>query len=356
MIKYRQLYFWIAAAIATASVGLAQTSPGQPTAAPSDAKPASKVAKPAVVSAKAGREPGVTTAKAGSEPAVTTGKTRSDPAVTTQAAATDSTQPTPASRVTTTHRKATATQKAVPTADPTEPASRISIIEPTPDTQKSEVIRQDVEILENQGVAKQSTSDAASTTSPSDITAIIVAHADTKSDDVNSLIKSLQEHGAGRLSLTVSKDDRNVVTVLAPANTPWPVIDNIRRMVTAKKLFAVDVQIATPVQPSMPTRIGTYSSGGARRYGYSSTKLAGGAPNKSLLDKAADVATAAEAAQPGTPNRIADSRPPQETRVFMLRYADAAIIAQGVSQLFDKNFGIAPDVRTNAVMVRGAAS
>jgi hypothetical protein len=111
------------------------------------------------------------------------------------------------------------------------------------------VIRQDVEILENLGVAKQLTSDAASTTSPSDITAKTVAHADTKSDDVNSLIKSLQEHGAGRLSLTVSKDDRNVVTVLAPANTPWPVIDNIRRMVTAKKLFAVDVQIATPAKP-----------------------------------------------------------------------------------------------------------
>jgi hypothetical protein len=325
MIKYRQLCFWIAVVVATASVGFAQTTPGQPAVVPADASPVSKAA----------------------EPATTTPKVATKPP-----------KPAPAVRLTTTSKKASATQKNDPTVDSTEPARRIAIIELSPDMQKSEVIRQVVEILEKQGVAKQAAADATATKDAAGISARIAARTDTKTEDVVSLVRSLQEHGVKRMSFAMPTDNRNVVTVLAPADTPWPVIDNLRIMVTAKKQFTVVVQIATPVQPTTPTRIRSYNSGEPRWYGYSSTKRAGGAFNKPVSDKPADVATAAEPGQPSSPNKTvtASVQPPQETRVFRLQYADASVIAQGISQLFDKNFGIAPDVRTNAVIVRGDSS
>jgi hypothetical protein len=51
-----------------------------------------------------------------------------------------------------------------------------------------------------------------------------------------------------------------------------------------------------------------------------------------------------------------ERKPISETRIFMLRYADAKVIADGISQLFDNGFWILPDVRTNSVIVRGDAS
>ena len=40
----------------------------------------------------------------------------------------------------------------------------------------------------------------------------------------------------------------------------------------------------------------------------------------------------------------------------MLRYADAKVVAQTLSELFSEGFGIAPDVKINAIIVRGDAS
>lgn len=454
MIKYRQLYFWIAAAIATASVGLAQTTPGRPAAIPADSPPASKAAKPATPPPKAATEPAVTTPKSGTELPF------SAPAV---------------RLLTTLRKKATATQKPVPAAGSTEPGRRIAIIELTPDTQQSEVIRQVIEILEKQGVAKQSTPDAATTTSPGDITARIAARADTKSEDVLSLVKSLQGHGVVRMSFVKPSNNRNIVTVVAPANTPWPVIKNIRTMVNAKKQFSVDVQIAAQAQHPKPVKNGGYNSGSSSRYDYpagsryaspatgettskgrssrttvrmigqngqpvsrveksvgsiqavlrngdSITVMIGAHNLRFPVSMTTDVASAArtivkaievspditlwndgdgllirtpqdefsnpnpgigraiaqsildvlsgdQPSHPGavspvdanltaTPDATVGNRPQpvQKTRIFMLRYADASVIAEGISQLFDKGFGIAPDVRTNSVIVRGAPS
>ncbi len=437
MIKYRQLCFWIAAVAATTSVGLAQKPPEQP-AAPADAPAVSKTVTPAA------------------------------PAVANEPA-----QPDPNSRLTTTSKKTSTTQNAKSITDPTKPARRIAIIELSPDTEKSEVIRQVVEILEKQGVAKQSTQGTASTTSSGGIEARIAARPDTKTDDVISLVKSLQGHGVVRLSFSKPSDNRNVVTVLAPADTPWPVIDNIRIMVTAKKLFAVDVQIAPPAKHTKPleyrryyyssksdptAKSGTKDAPVGPRYGYSAAGKAAaqqqrtnratvnfvgenGQPasrveptssalqsvlrkspglvvkmgdtdrlvsvvqsrnvlsvvaaildsvkeskdvllwsgqeglivqtpqdsvvaqrvTQKILDslstrRAENRAAVAEAYASDAVNNDANSEPVVETRIFMLKYADASVIAQGVSQLFDKGFGIAPNVRTNSVVVRGAPS
>lgn len=436
MIKYRQLCFWIAAVATTTSVGLAQTPPGQPAAAPADAPAVSKATTPA-----------------------------------TPVAASDPAQPVPNSRVTTTSKKTNSTQNANSSADPTKPARRIAIIELSPDTQKSEVIRQVVEILEKQGVAKQSTQGAASTTSSGGIEAKIAARPDTKTDDVISLVKSLQGHGVVRMSFSKPSDNRNVVTVLAPADTPWPVIDNIRIMVTAKKQFAVDVQIADPAQSEQPAshnryyfsaKPGTKEATVAPRYGYSAggavaaqkqrtnganvnfvgengqpasrveptssavqsvlKKSAGivvkmGDQNRLVSDvrktNEAEVVAAILALTTAHKNvllwaddyglivqtppdsvvaqqvtqKILDSlssrrgensttvaesysddngsrnsslrqtvRPVQYSEIFRLQFADASVIAQGVSQLFGKDFGIVADVRTNSVLVRGDES
>ena len=315
MIKYRQLCFCVAVFIATSSVGLAQTTPGQPAAAPADAPAISKAVTPA-----------------------------------TPVAASDPAQPAPNSRATTTSKQTNSTQNANSSADPTEPARRIAIIELSPDTEKSEVIRQVVEILEKQGVAKQSTRGAASTGSSDGIEARIRARADTKSEDVISLVRSLQGHGVQRMSFAMPSDNRNVVTVLAPADTPWPVIDNLRIMVTAKKLFAVDVQIANPARAAT-----SYNSGSRSRYGYSATTAAGSQSTDRPAKETGEYnsgrlnGTDANSSKPST-------KKVPETRVFMLRYADAKVVAQTLSELFSEGFGIAPDANINAIIVRGDAS
>lgn len=312
MNKYRQLCFWIAAVVATTSVGFAQKPPGQPAATPAQVPATSEAATPATPSDV-------------SEPA----------------------QPDPNSRVTTTSKNSTSTQNANSSTDPAEPAQRIAIIELSPDTEKSEVIRQVVEILEKQGVAKQSARGTTSTTSLGGIEARIAARGDTRTEDVISLIKSLQGHGIVRMGFSKPSDNRNVVTVLAPADTPWPVIDNIRIMVTAKKLFAVDVQIAPPTQPKKTNnneryyysaKPGTKDAIAAPRYGYS--------------------AAGQRAAQQPKSNHSSRQavRPVQYSEIFRLQFADASIIAEGVSQLFGKDFGIVADVRTNSVLVRGDES
>ena len=276
------------------------------------------------------------------------------------------------------------------------------------------------------------------------------------------------------MSFSKPSDNRNVVTVLAPADTPWPVIDNIRIMVTAKKLFAVDVQIAPPAQHTNPFDYRRYSSSSSEsdptakpgtknapvgpRYGYSAAgkaaaqqqrtdrtsvkvvgendqpasrveptssglqsvlrktpgivvkmgdtdRLVSVVPSRNMLSVVAavlesvkerkdillwsgreglivqtpqDSAVAQQVTQKildslstrrdknpaafagaytsGSVRNDANSQPVVETRIFMLKYADASVIAQGVAQLFDKGFGIAPDVRTKSVVVRGAAS
>lgn len=435
MIKYRQLCFWIAAVAATTSAGFAQTPPEQP-AAVVDAPAVSKTVMPA-----------------------------------TPAAASDSAQPAPNSRVTATSKKTSTTQNAKSTTDPAKPARRIAIIELSPDTEKSEVIRQVVEILEKQGVAKQSTRGTTSTTSSGGIEARIAARGDTKTDDVISLVKSLQGHGVVRMSFSKPSDNRNVVTVLAPADTPWPVIDNIRIMVTAKKQFAVDVQIADPAQSARPASHNRYYFSGkpgtkeatvAPRYGYSAggtvaaqqQRTNGANVNfvgkngqpasrveptssavQSVLKKSAGIVvkmgdqnrlvsgvrktneaevvaailalttahknvllwaddyglivqtppdsvvaqqvtqkilnslssrrgenstTVAESYSDDNGSRNSSLRqtvrPVQYSEIFRLQFADASVIAQGVSQLFGKDFGIVADVRTNSVLVRGDES
>lgn len=314
MIKYRLLCFCVAVFIETTSVGLAQTTPGRPAAAPSDA-PDSNATKPAEAPSTDAAEP---------------------------------VKPTPAKRLSATNKSISITQKSAPAAKANTPNSRIAIIELSPDTQKSEVTRQVVEILENQGIAKQAAADAASTKSVTGISARIAARADTKTADVLSLVQSLQGHNVQRMSFVKPTDNRNVVTVLAPADTPWPVIDNIRIMVAAKKQFAVDVQIANPAQSArsashdryyFSAKPGTKDAPAAPRYGYS----AAGKP----------------AAQQQNSNQSSlrqTVRSVQHTNIFRLQFADASVIAQGVSQLFGKDFGIVADARTNSVIVRGDES
>jgi hypothetical protein len=323
MIKYRQLCFCVAVFIATSSVGLAQTTPGRPAAA--DTPPGSNATKPA------------------------------------GAASTDAAEPeksTTSKRLSATNKSISVTQLADPAATPATPASRIAIIELSPDMAESEVIRQVVEILENQGVAKQSSAGATATTGVVGISVRIAARPDTKTADVVSLIKSLQGHKVRRLSFVVPTDNRNVVTVLAPADTPWPVIDNIRIMVTAKKLFAIDVQIAPPAQPTKPldyrgyyyrpyynssksdptAKPGTKDAPVAPRYGYSAGGTVAAQQPKSNQSSRQTV------------------RPVQYSEIFRLQFADASVVAPGVSQLFGKDFGIVADVRTNSVLVRGDES
>ncbi len=329
------------------------------------------------------------------------------------------------------------------------------------------MIRQVVEVLEKQGVAKQSTRGTTSTTSSGGIEARIAARPDTKTDDVISLVKSLQGHGVVRMSFSKPSDNRNVVTVLAPADTPWPVIDNIRIMVTAKKQFAVDVQIADPAQSARPASHNRYYFSGkpgtkeapvAPRYGYSAggtvaaqkqrtnganvnfvgksgqpasrveptssalqsvlrkspglvvkmgdtDRLVSVVQNRNVLSVVAaildsvkerkdvllwsgqeglivqtprDSAVAQQVTQKildslstrrekspaelegayssDTVKNDANSQPVVETQIFRLQFADASIIAEGVSQLFGEDFGIVADVRTNSVLVRGNES
>lgn len=314
MIMYRQLCFCVAVFIATTSVGLAQVSPGQPVAAPSDAAPDGNHTKPARAASKDAAEPAKSTTS---------------------------------KRLSATSKTVSVTQQSDPGAAATTPTPRIAIIELSPDTQKSEVIRQVVEILEKQGIAKLSAADATATNGAAGISARIAATPDVKTSDVVSLVKSLQGQGVQRMSLAMPTDNRNVVTVLAPADAPWPVVDNLLKMVTANKQFDVDVQIATPAQPTKPVN--------NRRY-YYSTK----SDTQRNPDQPRHGDSAAESYSDDNGSRNSSSRqtvsPVQLTRIFMLKYADANVLSQGVSQLFGKDFGIAVDARTNSVIVRGDES
>ena len=98
----------------------------------------------------------------------------------------------------------------------------------------------------------------------SGLTARIAARADTKHEEMSRVIRSVKAHKVQQILVTRPTDDRNVVTVLAPAETPWPTIENLRTMITAKKQFAVDVQIATPVEPRQPTGHGSFNSASSR--------------------------------------------------------------------------------------------
>lgn len=267
MIKYRQLCFWIA--VTTASTAFAQTPPAKPesvavakgqkvtqevtsdtqtdstTPKNSQPKPAKSEASPATAAtpANAANSVPATTAAEAAQPRAESGR-----------------GPTPESG---------GNQVAAP-ENVRRTTSRVAIIELGDQSSTSDVIRQVVEALEKQGVAKQTEPADSDTQQESGLTARIAARSDTKVEDVLSLVRSLQGHNVQRMSFTKPTNDRNVVTVLAPADTPWPVIDNIRMMVTAKKQFAVEVQIATPT----PRK---YTTGSRSRYGYSVATRTGGA-------------------------------------------------------------------------------
>lgn len=308
MIKYRLLCFWAATAVAASSIGLAQTSPAQPAATPAETSPASAVSR-------------------GLKPA--------EPAKSKQRSATSV--------------KTTSTEQQTDPAAPAETPAQIAIVE-LPSGSKSDVIRKVVELLEKQGIAKQVSSGVPTRTTRADLFARIAATPDVKTEEAIALVKSLQGHGIVRMSFVKPTDNRNVVTVLAPADTPWPVIDNIRIMVNAQKRFSVDVQIATQAQTPETVRGGSYNPRGTSRYGYSAR------PG----EKAS--ATTQIGSASSTPLASSDTtvekrqQPVSETRIFMLKYVDANVLSKTVSQLFDKSFGIVPDVRTNSVIVRGAPS
>ncbi|MFT5328494.1 MAG: hypothetical protein ACI8P0_006407, partial [Planctomycetaceae bacterium] len=381
--------------------------------------------------------------------------TKSVPATTAAAATQPGAEPSPAPKP-----GSGGNQVAAP-ASQRRTTSRIAIIELDSQSSKSDVIRQVVEALEKQGIAKQTEPADSAAQQGSGLTARIAARSDMKVEDVTSLVRSLQGHNVQRMSFIKPINDRNVVTVLAPADTPWPTIDNLRTMITAKKQFAVDVQIAPPA----PVK---YNDPGSRRsYGYSATTRAGGAPGKPgspLTAQKSPTSHVGSSAQPETPVaktaiaiaralkispnvtvkmgnqatavlgvhdtniaqatnailesvraddvllftdsdalvvqtprdfRIAqavtqriidafsgrdlgkpmavpatpasdsvvrnslslsDARQVSHTRIFMLRHADAKVMAQTLSELFSEGFGIAPDENINAIIVRGDES
>ncbi len=327
MITYRQLFFWMTAAVASSSIASAQLIDPQPAAVPVESAPASAASNRESAPAEA------------AEPQPTPGPAAAAPAV----------ENTPGEPV------------ATPAAE-TESPARIAIIELAPEAAKSEIIRKVVELLEREGVAKRSSSAAATKTTRSDLSARIAATSDVKTSDVLSLVKSLQGHGIVRMSFTKPSNDRSVVTVQAPADTPWPVIDNIRAMVTAKKGFSVDVQIAAPNQ--FPVAGGGNSASQntvRRRYTYAANSDGTAVqPNQfgsriTNSESAPKYASSTPAVSSGT-TAPQDQQPEQETRIFMLKYADSTALSKSVAQLFDDGVGIVADARTNSVIVRGAPS
>ena len=318
MNKYRQLCFWIA--VATASTAFGQT-PSTPPAA-TDSKVSQKsvaadgpsdVSKSPTMPNKRPAKPKASTSRpAASEAPVTFPTDATKPAAASNTAGTqgspDMQVPSPSS-----HRRT---------------ASRVAIIELDDQTSKSDVIRQVVEALEKQGIARQNAPADPAAAGESGLTVRIAARSDMKVEDVMSLVRSLQGYNVQRMSFTKPINDRNVVTVLAPVDTPWPTIDNLQKMVTATKQFAVDVQIANPEQAP-----NSYYDGSRSRYGYSPSRTA----------------------ENDSPARAAETKKQKvsETRIFMLRYADAKVMARTLSELFSEGFGIAPDEKINAIIVRG---
>jgi hypothetical protein len=262
MIKYRQLCFWIA--VATASTAFAQTPPTKPVAA---AKAPKVTQEPVAAEASSGTPADPKTPKtlqpktgksASPKPTARTPVPATTPAEAAQPGAEPSLAPTPGSG---------RNQVAEPGIE-RRSTSRVAIIELDSQSSKSDVIRQVVEALEKQGIARQTKPADSAAQGGSGLTARIAARPDTKVEDVMSLVRSLQGHNVQRIIFVKPSDDRNVVTVLAPADAPWPTIDNLRTMITAKKQFAVEVQLATPA----PRK---YTSASRSRYGNSATTDSG---------------------------------------------------------------------------------
>lgn len=321
MIKSCQLCFWIAVAIASTAFAQTPSSPAAATDSTVSQKPvaADGPLETSTDLTAPNKRPGKANVST-SRPAV------SEAPVTLPA---DAMKPAAAPD--------TAGTKGVPHVQVTSPASnrrttsRVAIIDLEDLTSQSDVIRQVVEALEKQGIARQNAPVDPAAAGESGLSARIATRSDMKVEDVMSLVRSLQGHNVQRMSFTKPINDRNVVTVLAPADTPWPTIDNLRTMVTAKKQFAVDVQIANPEQAP-----NSYDDGSRSRYGYSSSRFT----ENDLPARSTET------------NKQAVS----ETRIFMLRYADAKVMAQTLAELFSEEFGVVPDERVNAIIVRGDPS
>ncbi|MFT5328715.1 MAG: hypothetical protein ACI8P0_006630, partial [Planctomycetaceae bacterium] len=157
MIKSRQLCFWIA--VATASTAFAQTPPVKPeSVAPARDQKVTQQPVAAEAASETATDPTTTKisqpkpAQSASSPATTATPvkvTKSVPATTAAAATQPGAEPSPAPKP-----GSGGHQVAAP-ASQRRTTSRIAIIELDSQSSKSDVIRQVVEALEKQGIAKQ---------------------------------------------------------------------------------------------------------------------------------------------------------------------------------------------------------
>ena len=76
-------------------------------------------------------------------------------------------------------------------------------------------------------------------------------------------------------------------------------------------------------------------------------------PAGQSVNQATTARTNGTDADPTNPSK---KSPVSQTRIFMLRHADAKVMAQTLSESFGAGFGIAPDVNINAIIVRGDES
>ena len=222
---------------------------------------------------------------------------------------------------------------------------RVIIIENTPEIENSQVIRQVVERLEKNSLARRSNYDP--TGKPVDLHAIIALPPDFPAEKIDPVLTKLQELSIPRIRIDAATDGKQRVIVNCPFDVAFRTVQSLQSELRKLQGFAFDVRVAAnndPVTPTWPTPpIVT----GLKPLGRVATQ-----PNPRADAVEALFPAEAPSSQDSDPTSPpGDNHPERKVCVFHLQYVKASEAARILRQLYGNTIHPAVDERLNSLLI-----
>ncbi len=133
-------------------------------------------------------------------------------------------------------------------------APEVIAIEVAPDADRSVVVRDALKTLEQSGTKIVAAEPLTASSSPS-LMAVIGTRKDADSGELARILRTLQAFGLQRCNLTMTDAEKSSVTVIAPADTPWRIVNGLLATLKKHPRFEVALQAPggdAPLTPAVP--------------------------------------------------------------------------------------------------------
>lgn len=133
-------------------------------------------------------------------------------------------------------------------------APEVIAIEVAPDADRSVVVRDALKTLEQSGT-KIVAAEPLTASSSTSLMAVIGTRKDADSGELARILRTLQAFGLQRCILTMTDAEKSSVTVIAPADTPWRIVNSLLATLKKHPRFEVALQAPggeAPLTPAVP--------------------------------------------------------------------------------------------------------